>query len=44
MPPIMIQTINMVLVFVSEEFRQAFLNETIVGNDGATALIMAEKE
>ena len=36
--------INMGIVFVSDEFRQSFLNETIIGNDGTTALTMAEKE
>lgn len=36
--------INMGLVFVSDEFRQAFLNETIIGNDGTTVLTMTEKE
>ena len=36
--------LNMGIVFVSDEFKQAFLNETIIGNDGVTALTMAEKE
>lgn len=36
--------INMGIVFVSDKFKQAFLNETIIGNDGTTALTMAEKE
>lgn len=36
--------INMGIVFVSDEFRQSFLNEQIIGNDGTTALTMAEKE
>lgn len=36
--------INMGIVFVSDNFKQAFLNETIIGNDGTTVLTMAEKE
>ncbi|AOW10586.1 hypothetical protein [Flavobacterium gilvum] len=36
--------INMGIVFVSDKFKQAFLNETIIGNDGTTVLTMAEKE
>lgn len=36
--------INMGIVFVSDKFKQAFLNETIIGNDGITALTMDEKE
>jgi len=36
--------LNMGTVFVSDEFKQAFLNEPIIGNDGVTALTMAEKE
>jgi len=36
--------LNMGIVFVSDKFKQAFLNEQIIGNDGATALTMAEKE
>lgn len=36
--------INMGIVFVSDEFKQAFLNELIIGNDGTTPLTAAEKE
>lgn len=36
--------LNMGIVFVSDEFKQAFLNEQIIGNDGVTALTMTEKE
>jgi hypothetical protein len=36
--------INMGIVFVSDEFRQAFLKEQIIGNDGTTVLTLAEKE
>ncbi|KAF2330646.1 hypothetical protein [Flavobacterium daemonense] len=36
--------LNMGIVFVSDQFKQAFLNEEIIGNDGKTALTMAEKE
>lgn len=36
--------INMGIVFVSDKFKQAFLNEQIIGNDGTTVLTMAEKE
>ena len=36
--------LNMGIVFVSDEFKQAFLQENIIGNDGVTALTLAEKE
>lgn len=36
--------LNMGIVFVSDKFKQAFLNEQIIGNDGKTALTMTEKE
>ena len=36
--------LNMGIVFVSDKFKQAFLNEQIIGNDGITALTLAEKE
>ncbi|WPO78222.1 hypothetical protein [Flavobacterium sp. KACC 22761] len=36
--------LNMGIVFVSDQFKQAFLNEQIIGNDGKTPLTMAEKE
>ncbi|MDQ6471585.1 hypothetical protein RB619_13095 [Flavobacterium sp. LHD-80] len=36
--------LNMGIVFVSDKFKQAFLNEPIIGNDGKTELTLAEKE
>ncbi|KAF2330640.1 hypothetical protein [Flavobacterium daemonense] len=36
--------LNMGIVFVSDKFKQAFLKEQIIGNDGTTALTLAEKE
>ncbi|TDO99119.1 hypothetical protein [Flavobacterium sp. 245] len=36
--------LNMGIVFVSDKFKEAFLNEQIIGNDGKTALTLAEKE
>lgn len=36
--------LNMGIVFVSDNFKQAFLNEQIIGNDGTTVLTLAEKE
>jgi len=36
--------LNMGIVFMSDKFKQAFLNEQIIGNDGTTALTLAEKE
>lgn len=36
--------INMGSVFVSDQFKKAFLNEPIIGNDGVTQLTLAEKE
>lgn len=36
--------LNLGIVFVSDQFKQAFLNEQIIGNDGTTALTRSEKE
>jgi len=36
--------INLGLVIVSDDYKQEFLKETIIGNDGITPLTLAEKE